>query len=401
MPQISHLSRLIFMLAALFLAGCISVVAPDARAPREAPVVSSVSSGTHVSDVTLLGVITVPNDTIAFETPIGGLSAIAYDAGRATYYLLSDDRAMRGPTRIYAATIDVRDGSLDDGDLMWTGMIPLRDEDGNRFAPGALDPEGLVYRDDAFYVSTEGEAAARPMIDPAILRFGMAGDLLASLPLPNNFMPVTDGSRGVRNNQGFESLTLTLDGGTLISGVENALVQDGPAATLVDASPVRLLMLSLADQRVYREVVYPVEAIPAAPRPASGDADNGLVDLSALDGIGLDGEGTLLALERSYAQGVGNTVRLYRVNTQDATDVRGVDALIGHEGVIPVAKELLVDFGELGRTMGVVPDNLEGMALGPQLADGRWLLLVVSDNNFNASQTTQLWALALTIVSSD
>ena len=390
MLQFLHPPRLALLLCGLFMVGCTTLVAPKASAPDAAPVAAT---GTRVSDVALLGVITVPNNTVAFDMPVGGLSAIAYDDGRDTYYFLSDDRAMFGPTRIYAASIDMGDGTLDDGDLIWTGMIPLHDENGNRFAAGALDPEGLVYTDDTFYVSTEGDAAGRPMIDPAILHFSVMGEWLASLPLPNYVMPVTDGSRGVRNNQGFESLTLTPDGRTLISGMENALAQDGPAATLDDVSPARLLTLNLADQRVAREVIYSVDAIPAAPQPASGSADNGLVDL-----IALDSQGTLLALERSYAQGVGNTVRLYVVNTQDATDVSGVDALIGREAVTPIAKTLLVDFGELGRALGVAPDNLEGMVLGPQLADGRTLLLVVSDNNFNASQTTQLWALALEIV---
>ena len=59
-----------------------------------------------------------------------------------------------------------------------------------------------------------------------------------------------------------------------------------------------------------------------------------------------------------------------------------------------------MDFGELGSELGpefdVAPDNSEGMALGPELADGRRVLVVVSDNNFNPSQTTQVWALALT-----
>ena len=63
----------------------------------------------------------------------------------------------------------------------------------------------------------------------------------------------------------------------------------------------------------------------------------------------------------------------------------------------PVTKELLVDFGELGSDRGIAPDNLEGMALGPQLPDGRRVLLVVSDNNFSPNQTMQVWALALSI----
>lgn len=382
----------LLLVGVLYLAGCTLLTMPGAP-PSASPVPTAAAS--RVNDIALLGVITVPNDTLAFATRVGGLSAVDYDAAADVYYFLSDDRAMFGPARIYQATIDLSDGTLDAGDLAWTGLVALRDEAGEPFAARSIDPEGLVWANGTFYLSTEGEAGARPMIDPAILHFDATGTWLAALPVPVNYLPVTDGSRGVRNNRGFESLTLTPDGRTLISGLENALAQDGPAATLETGSPTRLIALALDEPRVVSEYLYWVEPIPAAPTPATGDADNGLVEL-----VALDGQGTLLALERSYVQGVGNTVRLYWAQTQAATDVRGLDALPEEEAgqaILPVTKELLVDFGELGRGVGIAPDNLEGMALGPQLADGRRVLVVVSDNNFNPTQTTQVWILALTV----
>ncbi|MCC6455751.1 MAG: esterase-like activity of phytase family protein [Caldilineaceae bacterium] len=395
MRRYSQISRLFFGLCILLLAGCTFVITPEAAQPNS-------GAHTRVSDVDLLGVITVPNDTEALGTPVGGLSAIAYDEESAGYYFLSDDRAMFGPTRIYQAAIGLGDGSLDEGDLSWVGMIPLLDATGIPFAPGVLDPEGLVYTGQQFYVSSEGDLSVEPPIAPAIMEFTPGGEFVAALPLPEKFIPQGDGTRGVRNNQGFESLTRTPDGRYLISGVENALVQDGPAATLEAESPARMLKIDLTSDLVateqvfttqsYTEQVYIVDAIPVAPRPANGDADNGLAELLALDD-----SGTLLALERSYAQGVGNTIRLYVAEAQDAPDVSSVEALGTAEIASPVTKALLVDFGELGSELGIAPDNLEGMALGPQLPDGRRVLIVVSDNNFNPSQTTQVWALALTI----
>ena len=47
--------------------------------------------------------------------------------------------------------------------------------------------------------------------------------------------------------------------------------------------------------------------------------------------------------------------------------------------------------------MDLTPDNVEGRTLGPELSDGRQTLILVSDNNFNLSQVTQLIALALQI----
>ena len=53
-------------------------------------------------------------------------------------------------------------------------------------------------------------------------------------------------------------------------------------------------------------------------------------------------------------------------------------------------RQLVGDIGDL-----VDPDNLVGMTLGPRLPDGSYALILVSDNNFNPSQTTQFILLSL------
>jgi predicted extracellular nuclease len=59
----------------------------------------------------------------------------------------------------------------------------------------------------------------------------------------------------------------------------------------------------------------------------------------------------------------------------------------------PLPKRLLLDFARLG----VPLDNVEGMAFGPPLADGRQSLVMVSDDNFAAHQRTQVLAFALDV----
>ena len=46
-----------------------------------------------------------------------------------------------------------------------------------------------------------------------------------------------------------------------------------------------------------------------------------------------------------------------------------------------LSKTLFADLHDLG----IDPDNIEGLALGPALADGRRLLVMVADNNFQPS----------------
>ena len=54
-------------------------------------------------------------------------------------------------------------------------------------------------------------------------------------------------------------------------------------------------------------------------------------------------------------------------------------------------RELVLDFDELG----IALDNLEGMAFGPDLPDGRRTLVLVSDDNFSETQVTQFLAFGL------
>ncbi len=88
-------------------------------------------------------------------------------------------------------------------------------------------------------------------------------------------------------------------------------------------------------------------------------------------------------LERSFSAGVGNRGRLYLADLEGATNILETDSLRDHEGPAPkpVTKVLVADLADLG----VDPDNLEGMAFGPVLPDGRRLLVMVADNNFQPS----------------
>jgi hypothetical protein len=173
----------------------------------------------------------------------------------------------------------------------------------------------------------------------------------------------------------------------LYAAVENALLADGPIATLTDASPSRLLQYNLNTGRPGREFVYVVSPIPVAPDPADDFADNGLSELETLDN-----HGTFLAMERSFAVGVGNTVRLFETSLAGATDVSEFEVLPPSGDYEPMSKSLVADFQT---DLAIDPDNLEAMRFGPPLPDGRHLLIVVSDNNFNPTQITQFIALAV------
>jgi 3-phytase/alkaline phosphatase D len=344
-----------------------------------------------VTDVELLGEVTFDTGFTFSGTEVGGLSGIAYDPENSVYYAISDDRSQINPARFYTLTINVGDGNLQAGDVNFTGVTTLLDAGGQPFPELSLDPEGIALTDDSMlYISSEGDAGAATPIDPFVNRFTLAGEQTAELPVPEKFLPTTD--NGIRNNLAFESLTLTPDGLFLYTATENALKQDGPAADVNQASRARVLKYDRLTGQPVAEYVYITDPVAEAPDPVDDFRTNGLVELLATDN-----NGTLLALERSFSVGKGNTVKLYEARTQGALDVANTEDLFweaeGEPFEIdpPIVKRLLVDFADLG----ITPDNLEGMTFGPTLPDGRRTLIVVSDNNFNDTQVTQFLALAL------
>ena len=92
-------------------------------------------------------------------------------------------------------------------------------------------------------------------------------------------------------------------------------------ATLVDYSPSRVLTFDLNRKVPVAEFVYCVNPIPKDSSPPGIFADNGLTSLQALDNVG-----TFLAMERSFAVGVGNTIILYETSLQGASEVSGIEA---------------------------------------------------------------------------
>ena len=353
-----------------------------------------------VTDIDFLGEVDFETGFIFEGTEVGGISGIAYDPDANLYYGLSDDRGNRStpadgaspdePSRYYDISIDLSDGSLDDGDVTFEGVTTLLNVAGSPFNPGTTDPEGITLTEKGnLFISSEGDA--NNLISPFVAEFTRDGQIIDNLPVPEKFLPTASQSGGIQNNQAFESLTITPDNQFLYTATENALFQDGERASLESGSPSRIIKYDLATDEPIAEYVYLTDAIPETPEPADGSASNGLVELLALDDTG-----TLLAMERSFAVGVGNSIRIYEIQTQDATDVSDIESLEGLDTEeIAVEKRLIAD---LGADFGIDEDNVEALTFGPTLSDGSQSLIAVSDNNFNSDgQITQFLAFSLDI----
>lgn len=350
-----------------------------------------------VADVEFLGEVVVATGTTFEGTEIGGLSSITFDPGRGVYHVVSDDqgnRATGDPVRFYTVEINLDDGTLNDGDLVFVAVQTLFEDKKAPFAPGGLDPEGFVLaRQGQYFLSSEGNIFADPIIDPFIRRYNPQGRRTVDLPIPSKYLP-NGVDWGVRFNLGFESLNLTPDGRRLVTAGEGALFQDGPASTFTNGSLARVLIYDVAHRAPVAEYVY--EVAPWA-EPSAIFGVNGIVEVLPIDNLG-----TILIMERSFSVGgvlgggTGNVVVIKEASTAGATDVLNLDALYDSGSPVPLdmmTQRQIFAFDDLG----IPIDNIEGMTFGPDLPDGRRTVVIVSDNNFSAGQFTQFIALALDI----
>jgi 3-phytase len=310
------------------------------------------------------GQVIIPTGTTFQSTTIGGLSSIAY-AGHETFYVISDDQTN---ARFYKLSAAIADGQLSAGDISFQSVTTLKQPDGTPYPPASLDPEGFALTKHNRRAIVTSEGFASRLINPWIRVYNLDGSYVRDVPVSEDFNPNAGGTRGVRQNLGFESAATR--GKLLYTGIENALVQDGPAATLTNGSPARLLRYDLRKNRLQRQWTYLTDPIA---EPFVGFGVNGLVEVLPL------GKNRLITMERSFsvgAPGTGNKIKLY------VTELR-------KDGT--TSKTLLLNLDSLGIPL----DNVEGMAFGPRLRGGKRTLLLVSDNNFAASQFTQFLLFAV------
>lgn len=358
-----------------------------------------------------LGQQILPTSTQYAGTTVGGLSGIDYDAASGRYFAISDDRSGLNPARFYTLGLDLsqfrRSATPGMAGVQLQSVVTLQRPEGGAFALNTVDPEGLRYHaaTGSLFWSNEGQRSGAGFQNPTVREMRLDGSHVRDLQVPEAFKPsgssagTAPGDRGIYNNLAFESLTLSTDGKTLYTATENALAQDGPQASLSKGSVARIVGFDLASGAASAQYAYAVSPV-VLPPVAGGFATNGLTDLLAV------GDRQFIAIERSFSAGAvtpgtpvtGNTIRLYHVDARQATDISGLSSLDG-ASFNPAQKTLLLDLSTLKNDDGsfLATDNIEGLTLGPEI-NGKRSLILVSDNNFSATQFTQFIALEVSAV---
>ena len=367
-------------------------------------------------EVTLLGKASIPGDA----TDLSGLtadvssftqarlgsfgSAIEY-LGKDDLYLAIDDRgpgdgSLPWRCRWQTFRISLSPGAADPVKVDLVSTTLMSDETGrglnglasihagdDRAKDLRYDPEGVRVHGEMVWVSdeygpwidgfsTDGTRVRRLDV-PARFRIAVAGDT------GEDEMPPTN-TTGRQANRGFEGLAISPDGSTLWAILQSPLIQDGglDAKNERIGLNVRILEIKTKDGAM-RELVYPLER--------RGHGVNEIVALNDRE---------LLVLERDGKAGTDTKFRsVFLIDIAEATDVSKVEALGSRDlpaGVRPVHKRRWLDLldpahGLAGPTM---PEKIEGLALGPTLADGRRTLVVTTDNDLKTENPSWFWVFA-------
>ena len=286
------------------------------------------------------------------------MSGISYDPDRQLYYVISDDKSEYNPARFYTMRIPLSENRV--GDTEFVSTHPFQN------VSGRVDPEDIAFDQSRrqLYWSSESD-------DPWIRISGLDGSHRGEFALPTRLQQ--------RTNAGLEGLAIAPSGQFLWAGMEEPGLNDGDPPTARTGALTRITKFDVTTRTAVAQFAYPLDPIPAP----DGDG-NGLTALAALD------EDTFFTVERSH--GVVNVARVYRTEVSGADDVLGLPSLRDGRPT-SMTKTLVADLS----TVPGVPalDNLEGIALGPRLSDGRQSVVLVSDNNFNPQQVTQILAFAM------
>ena len=333
------------------------------------------------------------------NTQVGGLSGLAYDRINDIFYAVSDDRSDFAPARFYALKLKFNkqkeQPKLENVKVI--GVNFLKNKQGDTYPKGEVDPEGIALTGDrTVLISSEGVTSKK--ISPFIDEFDLlSGKWIRSLPIPSRYLLAPEENdpksakkeskaqelQGVRDNLGFESLTVVRDSigdpYRVFTITENALAQDSQPDDQPSESRFLHYLVGNIAPLIIAEHRYPLEAMVAP-----------VTQIGVNEIISIDRGGHFLTLERSNGTS-GFSAKIWQIATGSATDTSTIKSFRVRPNARSIRKKLVLDLA----TLGIKLDNLEGMAIGPRLADGSQSLILVSDDNFSDNQFTQFLLLRL------
>ncbi len=333
---------------------------------------------------------------------LGGFgSAIAY-TGQGNKYLLLPDRgpgdgANSYSCRFHLAEITVSTPGKIDFKLLKTTL--LKTPEGNLLTGLSKDfgPSGSRFDPEGIRVLKNGSILISDEYGPSVWLFDSTGKLKHKFLIPEKFLIQNKSDhaekefppfnkKGRLTNKGFEGIAISSDQKKWLASLQGSLIQDrNPTDQNLKTNGDNLRFLETSiDGKHLREIVYKMES-----------AKNGVNEILAI------GEEDYLVLERDGDAGESaGFKKIFRISTKNATDVSKIlelPAPMLPVGIVPVTKTLFLDlldpkFGLKGKDF---PAKIEGLTFGPDLPDGRKLLIITTDNDFKPDEPTWIYAFAV------
>jgi hypothetical protein len=293
------------------------------------------------------------------------------------------------PARFYTAKIYLNEKGIDsvgfisvNNLLQKNGAVYPNSKQDPQHTP---DPEGVRCNPKSkqlIWVS-EGERILKKdtvvLENPSVNAISAYGKYIDSFVLPLN-MRMQVSQKGPRQNGVFEGLSFSNNFKKLFVSVEEPLFEDGARAGLNDSSAwIRIIRFHVKTRKPEAQFAYLIDPVAYPPNPLGAVKLNGVPDILVLN------KKQLLVLERSFSTGrKPSTIKVYLAEVSGAQDISKNNSL-NNSSFHSIQKKLLLNMDSLGFYI----DNIEGVTLGPKLANGHQTLVFVSDNNFSKDQVTQ------------
>lgn len=353
---------------------------------------------TDLSGLTEQGHASVPNNRWG-----GWGSAIAYTGQGDRYIVVADrgfgDGKVAFHCRFHEVSITIAPGEPEPVKIELLKTVLLKDESGqpltgNTGSYNVKDPaKGLRYDPEGVRVTDRGTLLISEEYGPWIDEFDMNGTRIARIMPPQHYLMLKPDGEGKNEmppkvdqgrapNRGFEGLATWPQSDRIYVALQSPLIQDNAFDAKGERLGVNVRILEI-DGQTTRELVYVLES-----------PKNAISEVLALNGR------EMLVLERDGKGGEdARTRRVYVVDVDESTDVSNVESLPARglpPGTTALRKRMLLDFldPKWGLAGADMPEKIEGMAWGPDLPDGRRVLIVTTDNDFKAEQPSQVWVFA-------
>jgi len=233
--------------------------------------------------------------------------------------------------------------------------------------PSEKSDSGLAPdQEDVAYVPASGTVFVADEGQQRIIEYGLDGNRTGREPK----IPFYLQADSIYPNYGFESLTYSVSDGLLWTITEQSLKNDGKISDSTNKEGCRLRLQSFDAVTGQPVAWYYYKTDAPTARKAGRNYSFGVSAITAME------DGTLLVMEREFYVSknyLGSWVKIniYKVDIAKRTA----------EGCLD--KQLVVSFKNRLNALRRNIANYEGMCLGPNLADGRQTIILISDSQNN------------------